>query len=41
LAVPGPESEWEDPIAWLLETTVSPQLLDWNSAEVAAQSVRQ
>jgi cytosine/adenosine deaminase-related metal-dependent hydrolase len=41
LAVPGPESDWEDPIAWLLETTVSPQLLDWNSAEVAAQSVRQ
>jgi cytosine/adenosine deaminase-related metal-dependent hydrolase len=41
LVVPLPEFDVAGPVAWLLDSAVSPQLLDWRSARAAAQAVRQ
>lgn len=41
LLVPGPEGEVGDPAGWLLESEVSPQLLNWELATAVAQAARQ
>lgn len=41
LIVRGPESDVTNPAEWLLESSVSPELLDWKSAWMAARAARQ
>lgn len=41
LIVPGPKSDVTNPAEWLLESNVSPDLIDWKSAWTVAQAARQ